>query len=62
MQDAGLSTVAGIRCGFRTQPAAASLVVDDQSLIPAEYLRQPKTPPPEIRRLGVADLRRKSLL
>jgi hypothetical protein len=53
MQDAGLATVAGIRCSFRAQPAAPSLVVDDQSLIPAEYLRQPKTPPPEPDKLAI---------
>jgi hypothetical protein len=47
MHEAGLTQVAGIRCNFRAQQAAAALEVTDETKIPAEYLRQPKTPPPE---------------
>jgi Gp157 protein len=47
MDEAGVQTLAGVRCSMRLQPAAASLVVVDQSLIPAEYLRTPKVPPAE---------------
>jgi hypothetical protein len=48
MLDAQLATVEGLRCSFRAQTAAAALVVDDQSKIPAEFFRQPKTPPAEV--------------
>jgi hypothetical protein len=47
MSEAGLSSVTGFHSSFRAQPAASALEVIDQSKIPAEYLRQPKTPPPE---------------
>jgi uncharacterized coiled-coil protein SlyX len=42
MDEAALTVVTGTRCSMRSQPAAASLVVLDESLIPAEYMRTPK--------------------
>lgn len=45
MQAAGLAHVAGLRVSFRAQQAAEALDVFDPTLVPAEFLRQPKTPP-----------------
>jgi hypothetical protein len=45
MDDERLTLVTGIRCTMRAQPAAASLEVIDQKLIPKEYFRQPAAPP-----------------
>lgn len=42
MQDAGLTTVAGLRNNMRSQPAAEALEVLDENLIPREYMRPPK--------------------
>lgn len=45
MDDEGLQLLTGIRCTMRAQPAAASLEVFDEKLIPKEYFRQPPAPP-----------------
>lgn len=53
MQDAQLTKVDGIRCSFSARPAAAALEVVDQTKLPAEFLRQPKTPPAEPDKLAI---------
>lgn len=45
MDEERLTLVTGIRCTMRAQPAAASLEVIDETLIPKEYFRQPAAPP-----------------
>jgi hypothetical protein len=45
MDEAGLKVVTGLRCSMRSQPAPESLEVLDESLIPREYMRDPKRPP-----------------
>jgi hypothetical protein len=45
MQEAGLTTLAGVRCSWRSQPAAAALDIVDETLIPRSYFNTPKTPP-----------------
>ena len=52
MQDAQLTKVDGIRCSFGAASAAALEVVD-QTKLPAEFLRQPKTPPAEPDKLAI---------
>jgi Gp157 protein len=48
MENAGLTAVEGVRCAWRSQPAAASaLEVLDETLIPLAYMRQPKPPASE---------------
>ena len=46
MEDAGLKTLAGIRSSLRAQPAAPSLVVVNESLIPRQYMKPAKPVPP----------------
>lgn len=44
MDEAGLTVVAGIRCTWTAKQTPEALVVDDESKVPAEYMRQPPTP------------------
>jgi len=46
MADAGVEKLTGIRTSLQSRLAPPSLEIVDQVLIPREYLRQPKTPPP----------------
>jgi hypothetical protein len=47
MQDAGVTAVTGFHSGLRSQLTPASLEIVSPALIPRQFLRQPKTPPPE---------------
>jgi hypothetical protein len=44
MEDAGLAAVAGIRCTWTTGQTPETLVIDDQTKVPLEYMRQPPAP------------------
>ncbi len=40
MTEAGLKTCSGLRCTMSARPAPAALVVDDESLIPPEFVSE----------------------
>jgi Gp157 protein len=55
MAAAGVEKLTGIRTSLQSRLAPPSLEVVDQTLIPREYLRQPKTPPPAPNKAAIKD-------
>jgi hypothetical protein len=53
MQDAGMATCAGIFHSFRLQNAPVALEIVDAALIPACYMRTPKTPASEVDKIAL---------
>lgn len=45
MEGAALRKADGWKIAFECKPCPASVVIDDEKAVPAEFLRQPKTPP-----------------